>query len=85
MNRTTGRSPFEIVYGIHPRGMCELSDLAAMEYRSGQVEDFTQTMKEIQEEAKNNIQETTIRLKGKLDEKRQDVHFFVGDYVMWYT
>lgn len=24
VNRTTGKSPFEIVYGLHPRGVCEL-------------------------------------------------------------
>ena len=45
VNKTTGRSPFEIIYEMHPRGVCELRDLGAMEYRSGQVEDFTQTMK----------------------------------------
>lgn len=35
VNRTTGRSPFEIIYGMHPRGACEIRDLVAMEYRSG--------------------------------------------------
>lgn len=29
-NITIGRSPFEIVYGIHPRGVCELRNLGGM-------------------------------------------------------
>lgn len=49
VNKTTGRSSFEVVYGMHPRGVCELRDLGAMEYRSGHAQDFTRTMKEIQE------------------------------------
>ena len=44
-DKKIGRSPFEIVYGMHPRGVCELRDLGAMEYRNGHVEYFTQTMK----------------------------------------
>jgi hypothetical protein len=49
MNKTTGRSPFEVVYRMHPRGVCELRDLGDMEYWSGHAEDFTQIMNETQE------------------------------------
>ena len=55
VNRTIGKSPFEIVYGMHPRGVCELRDLGDMEHRSGHAEDFSQTMKEIQEQVKKTI------------------------------
>lgn len=81
VNRTTGKSTFEVEYGMHPRGICELKDLGAMEFRSGHAEDFTQTMKELQEQVKRTIQETTQKLKTKMGEKR-DVQFAVGDYVM---
>jgi len=27
VNSSTGKSPFEVVYGIHPRGILELRDL----------------------------------------------------------
>ena len=33
-NRSTGMSPFQILYGMHPRGVCELRDLGQMEKRS---------------------------------------------------
>lgn len=82
MNRTSGRSPFEVVYGRHPRGLCELRDLGALEMKSGQAEDFTQTIKEVQEQVKKAILESTQKLKVKIDEKRREVQFKVGDYVM---
>jgi hypothetical protein len=81
-NRTTGKSPFEIVYGMHPRGVCELRCLGNMDQISGQAEDFVQTMKEIQEQVKKTIQDNTLKLKAKVDEKKKDVQFVVGDYVM---
>jgi hypothetical protein len=34
VNRSTGKSPFEIVYGIQPRGITELRDLNQDEFRS---------------------------------------------------
>lgn len=30
VNRSTGKSPFEIVYGLHPRGVLELKDVGKM-------------------------------------------------------
>ena len=54
-NRTIGKSPFEVVYGMHPRGVCELRNISEMDQRSGQAEDFVQTMKEIQEQVRHTI------------------------------
>ncbi len=33
-NRSTGLSPFKIIYGTNPRGVMELRDLGMMEKRS---------------------------------------------------
>ena len=49
VNRTTGKSPFEIVYGLHPRGVCELRELKDQKAVNGHVDDFSQSMKEIHE------------------------------------
>lgn len=81
-NRNTGKSPFEIVYGMHPRGLSEISCLGNMDQISGQAEDFVQMMKEIQEKFKKTIQDNTLKLKAKVDEKKKDVQFSIGDYVM---
>jgi hypothetical protein len=34
VNMSTGRSPFQIVYGMNPRGVSELRDLKQSEFRS---------------------------------------------------
>ena len=47
VSRMIGISPFEIVYVMHPRGVCELKDLGVIEYRSGHVKYVSQNMKEI--------------------------------------
>ena len=70
---TIGGSPFEIVYGMPPRGVCELRDLEGIEYRSGHAKDFSQTMKEIQEQVKKTIQDNTQKLKAKVDERRKNI------------
>ena len=33
-NKSTGMSPFQILYGMHPRGVYELRDLGQLEKRS---------------------------------------------------
>jgi hypothetical protein len=40
VNKSTGKSPFEIVYGIQPRGIKKLRDLNPYEFKSVGVEDF---------------------------------------------
>jgi hypothetical protein len=43
-NRSTGQIPFQILYGMHPRGVSELRDLEKSEFRSVGVEDFVAEM-----------------------------------------
>jgi hypothetical protein len=47
VNRSTGQSPFQIVYGMHPRGISELRDSQQIVIRSASAEDFTKAMKEL--------------------------------------
>jgi hypothetical protein len=39
-NRSTWKSQFQIVYGMHPRGIYELRDLGKEEMRSVDADDF---------------------------------------------
>ena len=80
--RTIGKIPFKVVYSMHPRDVCDLSILGDLDQRSGQAEDIVQTMKEIQDQVRKNIQENTQKLKATMDEKRRNVQFVVGDFVM---
>jgi hypothetical protein len=43
-NRSTGQIPFQIIYGMHPRGVSELRDLEHNEFRSAGAEDFAAEM-----------------------------------------
>jgi hypothetical protein len=47
VNMSTGKSPFEIVYGIQPRGITELRYLNQDEFRSVGVEDFATEMQKL--------------------------------------
>ena len=60
-NRSTGKSPFQIVYGMHPRGICELRDLGNLEHRSADGEDFSIAMSELHEKVKKRLQDTNYR------------------------
>ena len=48
-NRSTRLSPFQILYGMHPRGVYELRNLAYLEHRSAEDESFATTINEIHE------------------------------------
>jgi hypothetical protein len=47
LNRRTGQSPFQIVYGMHPRGVSELKDVEQADFRSSSAKDFAEGMKEL--------------------------------------
>ncbi|GLJ45038.1 hypothetical protein SUGI_0947910 [Cryptomeria japonica] len=53
-----------------------------MEKRSGHVVDMDQSMKDIHEQVRQALQENSQRIKEKVDEKRKNVQFVVGDWVM---
>jgi len=48
-NRSTGSSPFQILYGMHPRGVHELQDLGQLEKRSDDGEDFAREINDLHE------------------------------------
>jgi len=48
-NHSTGYSPFQIFYGMHPRRVHELRDLGKLERRSADGEDFAKAMNNLHE------------------------------------
>ena len=58
-NRSTRNIPFHIMYGMHPRGICELRDLGNLEHRSVEGEDFVTAMSELHEQVKKKLQDTS--------------------------
>ena len=62
-NRSTGLSPFKIVYGTNPRGVFELKDLAVMEKRSADAKDFVADMQLLHEQVQEQLQQNNLKYK----------------------
>jgi hypothetical protein len=54
-NRSTGKSPFHIVYGIQPRGVSELMDLEQTDTSSASIGEFAEAMKELHSQVKERL------------------------------
>ena len=72
-NRSTGYSPFQILYGMHPGGVHELRDLGKQERRSANAEDFANTMKDLHEQVKIKLQDSSQKYKQQADLKQREV------------
>lgn len=56
LNRSTKKTPFEIVNGMHPKGTTELRDLNIEIKRSDEVEEFVDFIKILHEEMNKNLE-----------------------------
>jgi hypothetical protein len=52
VNRSIGQSPFQIVYGMQPRGVSKLMDSEQTATGSASVVEFVEAMKEIHDQVK---------------------------------
>ena len=62
-NRSTSMIPFQIVYGMHPRGVYELRYLGKQEKRSAEGEYFAIIMDELQDNIKKILHESPKKYK----------------------
>jgi len=69
---------------MHPRGVHELRDLGKLEKRSADGEDFAQAMKNLHEQVKQKLLDSSQRYKQRADSKRREVQFNVRDEVLAY-
>jgi hypothetical protein len=82
INRSTGKIPFQIVYGMQPRGVLELRDSEQNATRSASVEDFTEAMKELHSQVKVRLQNSNQDYKRRADQHRRQLQFEVGDLIL---
>ena len=54
-NKSTRMSPFQILYGMHPRGVCELRDLGQLEKESADGEEFAASISELHGKVKARL------------------------------
>jgi hypothetical protein len=82
VNRSTGKSPFQILYGTQPRGVSELREPEQAETSSARAEEFAEAMKELHAQVKKRLQKTNQEYKRRADQKRKQLQFEVGDMVL---
>jgi hypothetical protein len=82
VNRSTGKSPFQILYGTQPREVSELKELEQAKTSSASAKQFTEAMQELQTEVKQRLQKSNQEYKCRADQRKRQLQFEVGDMVL---
>jgi len=82
LNKSTSKSPFHIVYGMHLRGISELRDLRQDEFWSAREEDFAAEMQKLHDKIERQLQNSNQKYKSKVDQRRREARFEIGDLVL---
>jgi hypothetical protein len=82
VNRSTGQSPFQIVYGMQSRGISKLRDSEQIATRSASAKDFAEAMKELHNQVKESLQSSSQEYKHRADQHRRQLQFEVGDLIL---
>jgi hypothetical protein len=81
VNRSTGLSPFNIIYGGNPRRPLDLAPLPDLKRTNTRAEDLIAHIKEGHKLTIKNLQESTVKYKVTADKKRHPLEFEEGDFV----
>lgn len=81
VNRSTGFSPFQVVYGFLPRVSLDLGVSPDRTRFHGRACDFVDQFAELHEKVHTNLEASSQKYKAAADVHRQDVQFNVGDLV----
>jgi hypothetical protein len=82
VNRSTGKSPFQIVYGTQPRGVSKLKESEQGATSSASIEEFTEAMEELHTKVKHQLQKSNQEYKRRADQWKRQLQFKVGDLVL---
>ncbi|PKI50012.1 hypothetical protein CRG98_029599 [Punica granatum] len=81
VNRSTGFSPFQVVYVAVPEGPLGLIPLPNRSKVHGKAADFVDSLREIHQAVFEHLTAANAKYKQAADKKRRSVEFEVGDYV----
>ena len=84
MNKSIGRSPFQIVCGSSPRTTLELRKIGQGERTSVEIEEFVEHVNNLHEEVHAHITKMNQQYKAREDQRRIHKEFQVGDLFMVY-
>jgi hypothetical protein len=82
VNKRTGRSLFQIVYGMQPRGVSELRDSGQTTTSSASAEEFVEAMKELHSQVKEQLLKSSQEYKRRANQHKRQLQFEVGDLVL---
>jgi hypothetical protein len=84
VNRSTGKAPFEVVYGRTPRLAVDLAALPKLPGASVVAEHLAERVKATQEEVHQHLEKSYAKYKAAADKGRRSKIFQEGDLVMVY-
>jgi hypothetical protein len=67
---------------MQPRGVSKLKDLEENETRSASAEDFAKAMKELHNQVKERLKNSSKEYKHRADQHRRELQFEVGDLIL---
>jgi hypothetical protein len=70
------------VYGIQPRGITKLRDMNQDGFRSDGAKDFATEMQKLHDRVREKLHDNNQKYKNRVDQKRREVKFEVGDEVL---
>jgi hypothetical protein len=82
VNRSTGKSPFQILYGTQLRGVSELRESEQNETSSARAEEFAETMQELHAQVKQRLMKANQEYKRRADQRKRQLQFEFGDMVL---
>jgi hypothetical protein len=82
VNRSIGKSSFQILYGTQPRGVSELRESGRAETSSASAEEFAEAMQELHTQVKQRLQKSNQEYKRRSDQRKRKLQFEVGDMVL---
>lgn len=80
-NRTTQRTPFEVVYGLSPNSITDLAPIPCSKNTSVEADEFARHIRNTHEQVKTQIEANNAKYKAVADIHRRKVVFQEGDFV----
>lgn len=80
-NRSTGFSPFHVIYGLLPRCPLDLTSTTDYSRFHGTAVDFVEDLTRIHAQTRDNLIASSSAYKERVDKHRRNEQFEVGDFV----